>query len=59
MAFGLIPEARFLRDAAAGFEHADVALDFVFERFLQVAEGIEIFYFDLGAELLPRRAGAR
>jgi len=50
VAFGLIPEAGFLRDAAAGFEDGDVALDFVFERFLQKAEGVEVFYFDLGAE---------
>src|SRR5690242_20291384 len=34
VAFGLIPEARFLREAASGLEHADVALDFVFKRFL-------------------------
>ena len=46
----LIPEARFLGDAAAGFEDADVALDFIFEGFCEIAEGIEIFYFDLGAE---------
>ena len=52
VAFVLIPEARLLRDAAAAFEHADVALDFVFERFLQEAEGVQIFHFDLGAELL-------
>src|SRR5216684_9362744 len=57
VAFGLIPEACLLGDAAAGFEDADVALDFVFESFLEVAEGVEIFYFDLGAELF-RTAGA-
>ncbi len=50
VAFGLVPEARFLREAAAGFENADVALDFVIERFLQEAEGVEIFDFDLGTE---------
>src|SRR2546425_1837163 len=50
VAFGLIPEARFLREAAAGFENAGVACDFVFERFLQETEGVEILYFDLGAE---------
>jgi len=33
VALSLIPEAGFLRDAGAGFENSDVALDFVFERF--------------------------
>src|SRR6266852_1222937 len=40
VALGLIPEAGFLREAAAGFEDSYVALDFEFERFLQVAEGV-------------------
>ena len=48
--FVLVPEARFLGNAAAGFEHADVALDFVFNGFLKIAERIEIFHFDLGAK---------
>ena len=51
-AFADVPEARFLRDAAAGFEDADLAFDFVFERLLQVAEGVQILDFGLGAELL-------
>src|SRR5258707_99410 len=42
VAFGLVPEAGFLREAAAGFEDGDVALDFVFESFLEKAEGVEV-----------------
>ncbi len=45
-----IPQARFLRDFSAGFEHADLPLNFVFQRVLQVAERIQIFHFRLGAE---------
>ena len=51
MAFGLVPEARLLGDTAAGLQDADVALDFVLQRLLQVTEGVEVFYFNLGAEL--------
>ncbi len=47
---GLIPEARLLRNAPAALEDVDVTLDFVLQRLLQKAEGIEVFYFDLGAE---------
>ena len=50
VAFGLVPQARFLREAASGFEDADVALDFVLESLLQVTEGVEVFYLDLGAK---------
>src|SRR2546429_4409471 len=45
-----MPEAGLLGQAAAGFEHTDVALDFIFERFLQETEGVEIFDFDFGPE---------
>jgi len=51
VAFGLIPEAGLLPYATAGFEDADVALDLVLKRFFQVTEGVEVFYFDFGAEL--------
>ena len=51
-AFADVPQTRLLRDAAAGFEHADLALDFVFERALQIAEGVQILDFGLGAEVL-------
>src|SRR5437899_11182325 len=53
---GLIPKAGFLRNAATGFDDADVALDFVFEGLGKIAERVEIFYFDLGAELLRAAA---
>jgi len=33
-------EAGFLRDASAGFEDGNVALDFVFEGFLEIAERV-------------------
>ena len=39
-AFGLMPESRFLSEAAAGFENPDVTLDFVFESLLQKAKRI-------------------
>ena len=37
---------------AAAFDHADLALDFKLNRFLHETERIQIFDFDLGAELL-------
>jgi len=40
VAFGLIPEARFLAKGATGFEDADVAPDFVLESLLEKAEGV-------------------
>ena len=58
-AFGDVPEARLLHHAAAGFDHGDVALDLVFESALEIAEGVQILHFGLGAEALLRRAGAR
>src|SRR5208282_1822077 len=48
----LIPKSSLLRDAAARFQDADVALDFIFEGFGKVAEGVEILHLDLGAEFL-------
>ena len=50
LAFVGVVEARFLRDLAAGFDDVDLASDFVFERFADEAEGIDIFDFGLGAE---------
>src|ERR1700724_790736 len=50
VAFSLVPEARFLWNAAAPLDYADVALDFIFESFLEVPERVEIFHFDFGAE---------
>ena len=50
VAFGLVPEARLLNETAAGFEDADVTLDFVFEGFLEETKRVEIFDFDFGAE---------
>ena len=50
VALSLIPQASFLLQTATAFNHADVPLDFVLQRFLQVAEGIEVFDFDLGAK---------
>ncbi len=47
-----IPQARLLRDASAGFNHADVPLDLIFQRACHVAKRIEILHFGLGAELL-------
>src|SRR5258707_13088156 len=46
----LIPQARFLGDAASGFDDADVALDFVFEGFGEIAKRVEVLHFHLGAE---------
>src|SRR5260370_4259991 len=37
-------------ESSAAFDDADVAFNFVFQRLLQKPEGVEIFYFDLGAE---------
>ena len=51
-ALGVVPEARLLHDAAAVFEDADLALDFVLERGADVAEAVYVFYFGLGAVLL-------
>ena len=48
--FGLVPVAGLLKNTPAGFEHADVAFYFILEGFLEIAEGVEVFYFDLGTE---------
>ena len=45
-----MPQPRFLQDSAAAFDHSDVPFDFVFERFLQKPERVEVFDLDLGAE---------
>ena len=55
-ALGDVPQARFLIDAAAGFEHADLALDFIFQGVHQIAEGVQILHFGLGAELFRAAA---
>ena len=59
VAFSLVPEARFLWNAAAPLDNPDVALDFVFQRLLQIAEGVEIFYFDFDAEFFRGPAHRR
>ena len=50
MAFSLIPQPSLLKDPAAGFDHADVPLDFMFKSFLQKPERIQVLDFDLGAK---------
>jgi len=54
VAFGLIPEAGFLEEAAAGFEDADMALDFVFEAFWRKAERVR-FLLRLWCRILLSR----
>ncbi len=41
---------RFLLDFAAGFQHTDLPLDFIFQRPLQIAKRIQILHFHFGAE---------
>ncbi len=54
-----VPEPRFLRHRAAGFQHADLPLDFVFQRMRQIAERVQVLHFRLRAEFRWRRAAAR
>src|SRR5206468_5770635 len=47
---GGVEEPRFLDDAAALLQDADLALDFVLERLLQEPERVQILDFRLGSE---------
>ena len=59
LAFVRVVEARLLRDLAAGFDHVDLAVDFVLQRLADEAERIHVLDFGLGAELfLAARAHA-
>src|SRR5271157_1935556 len=59
LAFRSVVEARFLLDLAARLDHLLVALDLVFQRLADEAEGIDVLHFCLGAELrLPARTDA-
>ncbi len=59
LALGGVVEARLLHDLAAGFEHANLPLDLVFERLPDEAERIDVLDLGLGAEfLLPARTYA-
>ena len=51
LAFVGVVEAGFLRDLAAGFDHADLPLDFVLQRFANKAERVDVLHFRLGAKL--------
>ena len=53
-AFGVVPEARLLDDAAAVFDDADLALDLVLDGGADVAEAVDVLDFGLGAELASR-----
>ena len=54
-----VVQASFLRDLAAGLNHADLALNLVLQRLADEAEGVDVLDLGLGAELfLPARAHA-
>ena len=47
----IVPTACILRDFLAGFERNDLAFDLIIDRPVGGAETVEVFDFDLGAEL--------
>ena len=51
---GDVPQPRLLRNRPARLDHADLPLDFVFERVRQIAERIQVLHFGLRPEF--RRA---
>ena len=50
-AFGVVPKARLLDDAATVFEDADLAFDLVLYGGADVAEGVDVFDLGFGAVL--------
>ncbi len=49
-AFVRVVEAGFLRDLAAGFNHANLPLNLVLQRFADKAERVDVLHFRLGAK---------
>ena len=59
LAFVRVVEASFLRDLAAGFDNADLPLDFILQGLADEAERVDVLYFGLGAKFfLAARAHA-
>jgi hypothetical protein len=54
-----VVKPRLLRNLSARFEHADLPLDFMFERALQEAERVQVSSLRLSSRISRRRAGAR
>jgi len=52
---GLIPQAGFLGDSAAGFDDADVAFDFVFEALRDSGTSLRFFTSTWCEFVAPRR----
>ena len=54
-----VPKARFLVDGSAAFHNLNLPVDFIRQRLLQEAEGIQVLHFGLDPELRGARQRAR